>query len=347
MEHLYLGIDVSKTFSQVFALKRDGVVVADGKRTKTLDMNGWRERLGAWAHEYVLHAAFEIGPHYDWMYDLLREYCQEVVVVNAGAFKLIAQSQKKTDRLDAQRLAEGLLRGDLPDVWVPDRETRADRRLVSFVHYASQALTKIKGRIRGLLLASRLECPARDVLSSKSIAWLRESAAPQMDQDGQMMLRMLLEQAEVLLRQRGELDVKVRERVKRYAAAEIVQSVPGFGPLTALAILCAVAEIGRFDSPQKLASYFGVCGSVWQSGATCRFGPMTKRGNVHVRWLLAQALLHLHKKDTKARARYQRLKRKKHRGVARGAMMRWLVNVLWHVWTKGELYRVAGGKKAA
>ena len=347
MEHCYLGIDVGKAFSRSFGLTPEGEVVCDGKQLRTMQEDAWRQWLQPLSEKYVLHAAFEIGPHYDWMYDLLKEYCQEVVVVNAGAFKIIAQSHKKTDRLDAQRMAEGLLRGNLPDIWVPDRETRADRRLVSFVHYASQALTTIKGRVRGLLQTYRLEYPARDVLSAQAVVWLRDVAMPQLDDDGKMMLRMLLEQADVLLRQRRELDATVRERGQRYAAAEIVRSVPGFGPLTSLAMLCAVGDIGRFDAPQKLASYLGVCGSVRQSGKTCHLGPMTKRGNAHVRWLLAQALLHLHKKDAKARGRYQRLKRKKNRGVARGAMMRWLVGILWHVWTKGETYRIAGAKKAA
>ncbi len=346
MEDLYLGIDVSKSFSKVFGLMRSGEIVTQGKQIRTVDAQEWRKRLSAWAEKYTLHAAFEIGPHYDWMYDLLKEYCPEVVVVNAGAFKVITQSHKKTDRIDAQRLAEGLLRGDLPDVWVPDRETRADRRLVSFVHYASQAVTAIKGRIRGLLLSQRLECPHSNVLSTDAKEWL-DAAKPQMDPDAQLMLRMLLEQAEVLLKQRAELDLKVKQRAERYPDAAIVQSVPGFGPLTGLTVLCAVGEISRFNSPEKLASYLGVCTSIRQSGKSCVMGPMTKRGNVHVRWLLAQALLHLHRKDAKARARYARLKRKKHRGVARGAMMRWLTTVLWHVWTKREMYRTAERKKTA
>jgi hypothetical protein len=69
---------------------------------------------------------------------------------------------------------------------------------------------------------------------------------------------------------------------------------------------------------------------------------MTRAGNPHVRWLLAQALLHVLRKDAKARARYLKLKRRKGCGVARGAMLRWLSVILWHVLTKREAYRLAG-----
>ena len=124
------------------------------------------------------------------------------------------------------------------------------------------------------------------------------------------------------------------------------RSIPGFVPLTTLAVLSAVVEIKRFDAADKLASYVGACRNVHQSGQTLRLGAMTKRGNVHVRWLLSQALMHLHRKDPRARKRYQKLRRKKASGVARGAQVRWLATVLWHVWSKRSEYRL-GGKSAA
>lgn len=340
MQDLYVGFDVGNRNSMVFALTREGEIVLDGKRFRTLDEEQWRAILDPLRKCYRLRAAFEIGPHYEWLYDLLREYCFEVVVVNASAFGIINKSHKKTDKIDAQKLAEGLLRGDLPDVFVPDKQARADRRLISLVHYSSRELVSVRVRLRGLLLTYRLECPYRDILGVKARKWLADVAQPALDDLGKMTLRMLLELADVLLRQRAELDAVVKKALEHYADASLVRSVPGFGPLTTLAVLCAVADITRFGSPGELCSYLGVCGRVQQSGQSLRLGPMTKRGNSHVRWLLAQALLHLHKKDLRARQRYQRLKKKKPRGVARGAMMRWLASVLWHVWSKRTAYEI-------
>jgi len=158
---------------------------------------------------------------------------------------------------------------------------------------------------------------------------------------------MLLAQAAVLLQQRADLDRLVKARVQRYADAPLVQSVPGFGALTSLAVLCVIVTIGRFATPEQLASYLGTCGGVRQSGQTKIMTGLTKAGNPHVRWLLAQALLHLFRKDPKARARYQRLKRRKRCGVARGAMLRWLTVILWQVWTKREAYRIGNKRQKA
>ena len=151
---------------------------------------------------------------------------------------------------------------------------------------------------------------------------------------------MLLEQCELLLKQRKRLDDVVAKRAKAWAQFEVIDSVPGFGNLAILAVLSSVAGIGRFKKPEQLSSYFGVCGSVHQSGQTLILGGLTRRGNVHVRWLLSQALQHLHRKDAKARQRYMKLRRKKPGGVARGAQVRWLTQIIWHLLTKNEAYRI-------
>ena len=151
MCHVYLGIDWGKKFSQVCGLDEAGRVFLN-VRVATLDLPGWRSLLQSF-QAAQLHAVFEIGPHYDWLYDLLCAHCCEVAVIDPAQFAIISKSQRKTDKIDAQKLAEGLRRGDLPLVHVPDKQTRADRRLVAFVHWHSQQLASVKAKIRSLLLA--------------------------------------------------------------------------------------------------------------------------------------------------------------------------------------------------
>ncbi len=338
MNHLYLGIDWGKKFSQVFGFDDNGVVMVE-KRLPTLDIDMWRQLLGLYG-SYSIHAAFEIGAHYDWLYDLLKEFCCEVAVIDPAQFAIIAKSQRKTDKIDAQKIAEGLRRGDLPVVHVPDKQTRADRRLVAFTHWHSQQMSAPKIKIRSLLLAHRLECPHTNIMGKGAIKWLKEQATPKLDAQAQILLRMLMAQVELLQQQRKELDLKIAERARSYKQAEILDTVPGLGNLGILAILSAIAGIARFDRPERLSSYFGTCGSVFQSGQTLRLGPLTRRGNVHVRWLLSQALQHLHHKDPRARQRYLKLKRKKPSGVARAAQVRWLTEIIWHMLAKNIPYRM-------
>lgn len=346
MDILYVGVDVGNQNSQLFGFTAAGEVTEE--RIPTLIEWGWRDLFARWSNEYEVHACFEAGPHYEWLYDLLRAYCARVAMIDPGSFGVISKSQKKTDKNDARKLAEGLRRGDLPEVYVPEKAIRADRRLTHFVRWHSQQLAGVKGRLRSLLLTYRLDCPYQDVLGKQAQAWLEREGRAAMDADGQLFLRMLLDEARMLKQQHQELGERVAERVKKYGTeAEIVRSIPGFGPLVSLAVLAAIAGIRRFKSPGELASYFGVCGGVYQSGQSLVLGPITKRGNKTVRWLLSQALTHLHRKDAKARKRYEKLKRKKPKGVARGAQVRWLTTIVWRLLSTGEPYRIAALKAKA
>jgi transposase len=338
MQHLYIGIDWGKKFSQVFGFDQDGIIVVQ-KRVQTLDLQAWRHLMRG-LQDFEVHAAFEIGAHYDWLYDLLKEYCCEVAVIDPAQFAIISKSQRKTDKIDAQKIAEGLRRGDLPIVHVPDKQTRADRRLVSFTHWHSQQCASVKGKIRSLLLANRLECPFSNVTGVGALKWLDKEVMPLLKAQEQMFLKMLLQQLELLQQQRKELDKGVAERARSYDQAKVLDSVPGLGSLGILALLSSIAGVQRFAQPQQMTSYFGLCGSVFQSGQTLRLGSLTRRGNVHVRWLLSQALQHLHRKDARARKRYLKLKRKKPRGVARAAQVRWLGEIIWRMLTKNEHYRI-------
>ena len=341
MKQVYLGFDMGNTFSEMVALDDESTPMYVD-RIATLDMPAWRELMGLF-EGCEIHAAFEIGTHYGWLYDLLKEYCVRVDVVNTEAFALISKSQKKTDKIDALKLAEGAWRGDLPTVTVPEQPVRMDRRLVAHIHAHSKSIARVKILIRNMLYAARMACPHKDLMGVKAQSWLKEIALPKLNEQERLLMEQLQEQLELLVKQGRELLALTPERVKRYGNdAQIAQSVPGFGYLVTLAFLSGVAGIGRFATPDQLAQYFGLCGKVDQSGQWLHLGGITRRGNKHVRWLLGQAVTHLIKRDPKARKRYMKLRRKKKAKVARVAVMRWLVTVLWRMLNNQEKYRLNG-----
>ncbi len=347
MMNLSIGIDVGDSDCFITGLTEVGELIFEGKMIDTNNEEEWRELLMDLSSRFKTQAAFEIGPHYEWLFDLLMEYCFDVQVINPSDFALINRSVKKTDKIDSIKIAKALHRGDLPTVYIPAKAVRADRRLVSFVHKHSQSLSKVKGRIRSLLKPLRMKCPYGDVLGKGSRQWMSEEVLPKLEDQEKMFLEMLLAQGDLLMEQRAKLDSKVSKRLTEYENAKYLQSIPGFGPLTSLAVASAIDDVSRFAEPGRLSSYFGVCGSIFQSGSFRRMGPMTKRGNVHVRWLLSQSLLHLHNRDPKARQRYKRLKRGKPTGVARGAQMRWLTEIIWRLLTNKDFYRIASKPRTA
>ncbi|MGH7392751.1 MAG: transposase [Candidatus Rokuibacteriota bacterium] len=71
--------------------------------------------------------------------------------------------------------------------------------------------------------------------------------------------------------------------------AKLLMTVPGVNITVALGLLSAIGDVRRFPAPSKLAAYFGLAPSTYQSGDTCHHGRITKQGRSHARWLAIEA----------------------------------------------------------
>ena len=98
----YCGLDVSRNSTHVYIEDAQGRRVTRGiVATTPTGLAGAVERYTARG----VRVAIEAGNQTAWIVDLLRELGAKVHVVHPLKVKLIAESKKKTDRIDAQRLA--------------------------------------------------------------------------------------------------------------------------------------------------------------------------------------------------------------------------------------------------
>ena len=231
-----------------------------------------------------------------------------------------------------------LLRCDfLPLVWIPDVETRAARSLAERRTSLVRQATGVKTRIQSLLHERLIQTPF-DPFTQRGRQWLQEVQLPARDR-GELdtLLRILdavaSEQAKVT--ELVNADAYGREEVK------LLMTLPGVGATIAQAMMAAIGDISRFESPMKLASYFGLIPSVHQSADRAYHGKITKQGNANVRWLLVEAAHHAGRHPGPLGHQFQRIARKKGVNVARVAIARKLAVLAWHLLTKGEPYRYA------
>src|SRR5204862_5065664 len=106
-----------------------------------------------------------------------------------------------------------------------------------------------------------------------------------------------------------------------------LSSMPGVGRgFTALSLACRVGRVERFPRAHSLANYWGPTPGCRNSGETDRrLGRITKAGRATARWLLAQLVHKVLRRDARLRDWFKRVKRvKRRRGptVARVAVMR-------------------------
>src|SRR5215204_2663421 len=93
--------------------------------------------------------------------------------------RAIAEAKVKTDKVDAEVLAQLLAADYLPGVWLPDDETHALRRQVHRRAHIVRQRTRLKNGVHGILHRNLVpRCPAADLFGKKGRAWLAEQQLP-------------------------------------------------------------------------------------------------------------------------------------------------------------------------
>ena len=104
-----VGLDLGDRWSWYCVLDEHGDVVLEHKLSTA--PKALREVFGAMPHSRV---ALETGTHSPWVSRLMKELGHEVIVAQASKVRLIGESRKKDDRLDARTLAR---RASIPNCW--------------------------------------------------------------------------------------------------------------------------------------------------------------------------------------------------------------------------------------
>src|SRR5215470_153132 len=99
-ERVTIGMDLGDKTSRYCLLSSEGEILREGQVTTS--KAGMVEAFGTLG---LARIAIEVGTHSPWVSRLLQKLGHEVVVANPKQVKLITESSRKDDRLDAQTLA--------------------------------------------------------------------------------------------------------------------------------------------------------------------------------------------------------------------------------------------------
>jgi len=267
---------------------------------------------------------------------VLLPFVGRVVIANPILVRAIAWAKVKTDKIDAAVLAKLHASGFLPEVWMPDEETEARRRVVAERTQLVSQMTRLKNRIQSVLHANLIP-PYKGVLfSQRGRAWLEAQPLAE-------------DQRRVIVRHAGELDrlgAELAEVDKSLAQAALeeprvkrLMTITGVNSTVAMSVLAAIGDIHRFSSPEKLVSYFGLNPRVRQSGDKPAYhGRITKQGRTHARSMLVEAAWVISGAPGPLRAFFIRIRDKRGKHVAAVATARKLAVIVWHILTKDEDY---------
>src|SRR5216683_4141538 len=95
-------------------------------------------------------AVVEATASYEWLWQLLEPLAQRLVLAHPKKLRVIAESKNKSDRLDAQVLAEFLALDMVPEAYRPTLRQRQHRTLVRQRCFVQKNLTRVRNKIRRL-----------------------------------------------------------------------------------------------------------------------------------------------------------------------------------------------------
>ena len=329
---MYLGIDVHKQYAQVAVMDEAGEIVEE---VRVLDAN-----LDEFAQQHAgASAAIEATSNYYHIHDTLSEYL-DVTVANPGKLTLIANSDKKTDRVDAKELARMVRLNSVPESYVPTDEIREARALVRGRQKLVESRTEYANTIHGLLADHGITQNVKP-LSVKGREFLRELSIPT---PWNALLASYLEVIETLTDEIERLDAAIEERAGSLEETQLLMSIPGVSYYSALMIYAEVGEIERFDRDKEVVSYAGLNPVIRESGDSRIEGGISKRGSRRLRWILVQCVqtaVHTCNDEYLSRF-YDRLAGKKGSQKAIVATARKLLVSIYHMLDREEVYDPPG-----
>lgn len=221
-----------------------------------------------------------------WLYDLLTEHSIPVVVSNPVKTKAIASARIKNDKLDSHMLAQ-LLRADfLATVHVSSKQTRQLKEMLRHRHKLVRDTVRMKNRIHNIMAKNNLAVPCSDLFGKRGLDYLLAVHLPQY-QRSQVDTYLLLYQK--LKEQTDALTQQVKQCAKAHPMAQLLMTIPGVGPITAMFMVAEIEDISRFKTYRHLSSYAGLVPRLDASADKQRLGRITKQGSPYLRTALVEA----------------------------------------------------------
>ena len=334
----FIGVDLHKKSITICVMDEKRKVLA----RKTLACTQTDEIVEFCRQFRPFKVVVEATASYLWFVELVEPLAEKVVLANPKKLRVIAESTKKTDRLDAQVLTEFLVLDMIPESYQPTPRQRQHRALVRHRQYLQGRITSVRSKIRHIL--SNYNADRKDLFSANcGPAYLKEVRLSDVDR---FVIKQLWAEWQDHLAQRLAVSKKLKAFVakapqREAEAREILKTAPGVGPVTAEVVLSELGDISRFRNAKAVCAYAGLVPVVRQSGERkSKDMKITKEGSGLLRWALVEAAWRLVGNSPKWAALFARLMHRSGKKRAIVAVARKLLCVLYAMLRTSTPYKI-------
>lgn len=223
------------------------------------------------------------GAHY-WA-RVLRASGHEVRLLAPQFVKPYLKSQKN-DANDAEAICEAVSRPNMrfvPSKSIEQQDLQALHRIRSRM---IGSRTQLGNQVRGLLAEYGIVLPLHLSQVRVALPRLIEDDNPLLSGFGRQLLAALYEELCALQQRIDKMEERVQQIHRSNPLCQKIAAVDGIGPVTATAVVAAIADGRSFHNGRQFAAWIGLVPRQHCSGDKQRHFGITKRGDPYLRTLL-------------------------------------------------------------
>jgi len=264
-------------------------MTGDGRRLGSARITNSAAELRAQIARAGKHPQVVLEATYGWYWaaDVLAAAGAEVHLAHPLGVKAFAYRRVKDDFRDSADLADLLRMGRLPEAWIAPREVREIRELTRYRIKLVRIRTSCKDQVHAVLAKLGIPVAHSDIFGAGGRAWLDQLALPQPYAGKVCSLRHLAGELT------GEIDMLaavIRDLLAGDRGYQVIQQLPGIGPVLAAVIVAEIGDVRRFATADRLCSWAGLTPRHRESDVKVVRGHVTKQGSRLLRWALIEAI---------------------------------------------------------
>lgn len=333
----YVGVDLHKQIIVlcVVVQKDSRRIVGQRKRLACQDVSAIQEFFESLGKFRVV---VEATASYEWFVELVEPLADQVLLAHPRKLRVIAESTRKTDKLDAQVLAEFLALDMIPQAHRPTPRVRQHRGLVRQRQFIQRRITSAKCKVRHIL--ARYNADVKHLFTEAGEMYL---AAQKLLPSDRFVVDQLTADLAHYGVQLAAADRRLQEFARTAPVAErearaVLESVPCVGPVTIDILLAELGDVRRFKNHKQVAAYAGLAPKVRQSADHQQEGGITKEGSGLLRWALVQTAWRVVGKTRRWGLAFEKLRHRKGSRRAIVAIARRFLSVIYSLLRRGERY---------
>jgi transposase len=257
--------------------------------------------------------------------------------------------RQKNDAADAEAIVEAALRPNMRFVPLKSAQTQAHAMLFRAREQLVGQRTEAINALRGHLAEFGLIAP-QGVANLPRLAALIDDPDSDLPDLARDLARLHLDRIAQLSALIDDLTRKINEVSSESAAARMLRTMPGVGPICAMAIEAFAPAMDMFESGRDFSAWLGLIPRQHSTGGKQRLGRTSKMGQRDIRRLLIVGAMSViasaQRYKREAGAWLQDKLNRKPRIVAAIALANKMARRIWAMLTKGETYNASASALA-